>query len=912
MAHKENKTPILLTKLHRPDIVKDLVPRPRLMERLENQYQCALTLISAPAGYGKSTLVSSWLETCNYASAWLSLDGDDSDLSVFFNYFLAAVRTLFPRACSRSLALLRAPELPPLSLIAGILINDLTNIKKPFILVLDDYGYIHNPNIDELLNELLKHEITNLHLVILTRRDPPLSLNTLRAKGEIKEIRQSDLHFTASEISAFLEKAVNISIDEAGLSLLQEKTEGWAASLRMLAIAMRNRNNIDEFLREIKGDTRHIRDYLMTEVLSRQSPSMRDGLLKTSILNRFCAPLCKALCHPTCEDLCGPECDGQVFMKKLEESNMFIIPLDYQNEWFRYHHLFQELLKRTLDRRYEPDEIAALHKRASRWFEENGMIEEAFHHIMIGSDPEVAGKLVAHYRHELMNNEQWHRLGRLMALLPRVIIENNPELLIQDAWILWNRMRLPEMVKVLDRVESLLSPMPRESTTSREMQGEVDALRSLQYYLVSPCNASRALAHAQRAMQGNPPHHSSTRGMAVIMLSMSYQLTGNLKDAFDVIYEELIQKESQHNTYHTRLLITLCFIYWVEADLGNLKQTGKQLWELGKEIYLPESNDIGLYFLGISHYCKNELAEAEKYLIDAVKNSDKINLFNFAHSAFVLSLTNQAQGHSDEACEIAESVVRYALDTGNTPLLQLAHAFQAELALRQGKIAEAVNWTKNYEPEPFGTAHRFYVPQLTLARILLARNTTESRQQATDLLSRMHDFYVSIHNTLCLIDVQVMQAVLYNDLGDEAAALEKLTKALTLAEPGGFIRHFLDLGQEMANLLSRLARQKGATGYIGRILNAFRNETVGSAQGVTDGHAVRVSSLNNGPFVEPLTNREREILTLLAQRLSNKEIAEKLFISHETVKKHTINIYEKLYVNSRREAVAKATSMGIL
>ena len=903
----DNKTVvdnILNTKLHRPGIVRDLVPRTHLLKLLDQYQKCQLTLVSAPAGYGKSTLVSSWLETCNCANAWLSLDEGDSDLNVFLSYFLAAVRSLFTGACSNSLSLLRAPELPPLSLLASVLIDDLAGIKKPFILVLNDYGYIHNPNIDELLNRLLKHELTNLHLIILTRRDPPLSLNTLRAKGVMNEIRQSDLHFTALEISVFLEKTANISIDETSLSLLEEKTEGWAAGLRMLSILLRNRNDIDEFIREMKGDTRYIRDYLVAEVFSHQQPEVRACLLKTSILNRFCAPLVDALC--------APENEGETFIERLEDSNMFSVPLDNQHEWFRYHHLFQDILKHTLNRRYEPDEIAALHKQVSTWFEENGMIEEAFHHTMIGSDPEVVGKLVARHRHELMNNEQWHRLGRLLDLLPHAIIENNPELLIQDAWILWNRMRLTEMVEVLDRVESLLSPMPGKSATSREIQGEIDALRSVQYYLVPPCNGPRALAHAQRAMQENPPHHSSTKGRTVMMLAMSYHLTGNLTDAFEVLSEELRQKEAQRNTYHTRLLITFCFIYWMEADLGNLKQTGGQLRELGKEIHLPESSDIGQYFLGLSHYCHNELAEAEKYLIDAVKNSNKINLFNFAHCAFVLSLTYQAQGRSDEASEIAESVVRYALDTGNTPLLQLAHAFQAELALRQGKIAEALNWTKNYKPEPFGTAHRFYIPQLTLARILLARNTTESRQQAADFLSRLHDFYVSIHNTFCLINVQAMQAMLYNALGNEPAALEKLTKALTLAEPGGLIRNFLDFGQEMANLLSRLARQKVAIGYIGRILDAFRSETVGSAQGVTDGHAVRLSSLNNEPFVEPLTNRELDILTLLTRRLSNKEVAEKLFISHETVKKHTINIYQKLCVNSRRQAVDKANELGII
>jgi LuxR family maltose regulon positive regulatory protein len=895
---------LLRTKLHRPRIPVDFVVRPRLVKILERGRSTSLTLVSAPAGYGKSTLISSWLEQCNRPNAWLSLDEGDSDLAQFLNYFVAAVQELFPGACLRTKAVLRSSDLPPVAIIARELVNEITAIGKPFILVLDDYGRVHDQAIHDLLSLLLDHNLCTLHLVLITRRDPSLPLSKLRASGDMTEIRQLDLQLTAEETAAFLEKAIHIPVEDKVLVRLHEKTEGWAAGLRMLSIALRNRNDIDEFIREMKGDTRHIRDYLMAEVLSRQQPEIRAGLLKTSILNHFCPSLVDALC--------APEIDGNTFIERLEESNLFSISLDDRHEWFRFHHLFQELLKRTLDHRYEPDEIAALHKRASTWFEEKGMIEEAFHHTMIGSDPEVAGKLVARHRHELMNNEQWHRLGRLLDMLPRAIIENIPELLIQDAWNLWNRMRIPEMVKVLDRVESLLAPMVKESATTREIQGEVDALRSVQYYLIPPCDGARALAYAQQAMQENPWPHSSTRGMAVIMMAMSYQLTGNLTDAFRVIFEELKQKDALRNTYHTRLLITFCLIYWVEADLVNLKQTGDQLLELSNELHLPESSDIGQHFLGVSHYCRNELAEVEKHLKGVVKNGNKINIFNFAHSAFVLSLTNQAQGRSTEACEIAESVVRYALDTGNTPLLQLAHAFQAELALRQGNIAEAVNWTKNYEPEPFTTAHRFYVPQLTLARILLAQNTTESRQQAAVLLSRLHDFYVSIHNTYCLINVLALQAMLNNALGDEPAALATLERAIIMAEAGGFIRIFLDLGPKMADLLQQLAERDVASKYIGSLLAASQESESGLLTDSSGHQPVDIAASNDPTLLESLSNRELDVLSLLSQRLSNKEVSGKLFISPETVKRHTINLYKKLDVHTRREAVDKAVSLGIL
>jgi LuxR family maltose regulon positive regulatory protein len=397
-------------------------------------------------------------------------------------------------------------------------------------------------------------------------------------------------------------------------------------------------------------------------------------------------------------------------------------------------------------------------------------------------------------------------------------------------------MQVQEMVKVLDQVDSLLAAMPADSLPTREMQGEVDAMRSIQYYLIPPCDATRALAHAQKAKQNNPPHHSSTRGLAIIMLAFSYQLTGNLTDAFRTIFDELKQKEAHQNTYHTRLLITLCFLYWVEVDLGNMKQTGQDLLKLGKKLHLYESSHLGQYFSGLNHYCRNELGEAEKSLTDAVRTRDKINIFNFAHSSFVLALVKQEQGDSDKACEIAESVVHYGLDTGNAPLLQLGHAFQAELALRQGKIAEAVKWTKSYQPEPFTTAHRFYIPQLTLARILLAQNTTKSRQQAADLLSRLHDFYESIHNSYCLINILAMQAVLYNALEDRSTADKKLAQALALAEPGGFIQLFLDLEANMAELLARQKEKDPTSAYIDRLLQAFQKNTLVPDTGKKSAH----------------------------------------------------------------------------
>jgi len=393
-----------------------------------------------------------------------------------------------------------------------------------------------------------------------------------------------------------------------------------------------------------------------------------------------------------------------------------------------------------------------------------------------------------------------------------------------ESWTLWNQMRLTEMGDVLDRVEPLLAAMPPESTTAKELQGELDALRSVQYFLGAPCDgpralayaqqAPRALAYAQQAIQRIPRQRHSQRGFAIIMLAMSYQMAGDLESAYSVVFDAMSEKEAHRTTFHTRLLIALGFIYWVEADLIRLQQTADQQLKLSQELDLSESIDIARYYLGISHYCHNELTSAERKLAAVVKDINIGNTFNFAQSAFTLALTYQAQGRTSEALDLTELVVSHSLDTNNAPLLQMAYAFQAELALRQGNMAEASHWVKTYEPEPFRAAHRFYVPQLTLAKVLLAQGTIESQRKVADLLAGLHDFFTSIHNTRFLIDVLALQALLYDAREDEAEALSVLEYAIKLARPGGFIRPFLDLGPKMADLLNRLAKKNIAVKYI--------------------------------------------------------------------------------------------------
>jgi LuxR family maltose regulon positive regulatory protein len=898
--------PLIRTKLHRPPVAEDHLHRTRLLERLNQRIHRPLTLVSAPAGYGKSTLVSCWLESCDIPSAWVSLDQNDSDLSIFVSYFLAAVQTVFPGFGRETQTFLNAADSPPAAMLARTLINELDQVENEFILVLDDYHLIREKTVHNLLAALLTHPPGPMHLVLATRRDPALPLSELRVRGQMTEIRVQQLRFSVTEAATFLRQVMELEIDDRTAAIIEKKTEGWIAGLRLAALSLSQQTDLDRILEHLPEESSYVMDYVTEEVITQQPPEIQKYLMTTSILNRFCAPLCEAVCPADAE---SGKCvmGGQKFLESLQQANLFVIPLDNQQHWFRYHHLFQRLLKHQLERRFSLEKVSELHKIAGKWFADNGLIEEALHHQLAADDIPAAARLVAYHRHDLMNREEWHRLRRWLRELPRDIIEKDPELLMVEAWLL---IGWAEMAEVKDRIEALLTAVPPDSALRKNLEGEWDTLCSLLHYHVADCR--NALAFAQQAMEKLPREHKSIRGLALMLLGMSYQMAGDLGKAHSVVLEALKEKDSHHSTYQGRVMLTFCFIDYMEADLNRVLQVAEQVARLGQEAGLAELIAHGYYFLGISHYDRNDLAAAVNNLLSVAKGSYVVNSHNFAFSAFALALTYQALGRPDQAREMAESVVNHALEIHNISLLQTAEAFQAELAIRQGDIAGVTHWAKTFDPEPFFTAYRFYVPQITFAKWFMAQDTTDSRRQAAKLLSRLHDFFTSTHNSRIQIDVLAMQALLHDARGDEPAAMSALERAITLAEPGGLIRPFLDLGPKMFDLLNRLAKQNISVKYVGQILTAFRKERTGPGRTSPDDVADMPPYSMNSPLDESLTNRELEILALLAQRMRNKEIAEKLFISPDTVKRHTINLYSKLNVHNRREAAKKATALGIL
>ena len=908
--------PILLTKLHRPPIGATHLHRDHLLDRLSQARHRPLALVSAPAGYGKSTLVSCWLEACDVPGAWVSLDRDDSDPRIFLSYFVTAIQRLFPAACTETLSMLGIDPLPPVSLLARSLINELDRIEKAFILVLDDFHLIQDKIIHELVAELLHHPSAYMHLVLIARRDPPLQLTALRAKGQMIEMRTRDLRFSLEETLAFLQQTTGAPVDSADAAILEEKTEGWVTGLRLAALSMRGHKDLKRSLSGLPVQNRYVMDYVVTEILSHQPPAVQEYLLKTSVLSRFCAPLCDAVSHSDAESG-GSGLDGREFLELLENANLFVIPLDDDQEWLRYHHLFQTQLQHQLKKRLNAKEIGRLHKRASAWFADNGYIEEALSHAHEIGDKEAAARLVKQHRHDTMNQEQWHRLNRWLQRFPADFIQQHPDLLLAKAWSYQRQARYSELFAILDGLEPTESISKKKSTDDSIFWGEVQALKSFQYYATARGELSATAA--REALNRLPARYYSVRGVALRMLSAALQMQGEPGQARRVVLEALQQQEAASiGAYKTGLLAGLCFTSWIAADLTSLKQTAAQLLRHGQKHDLQESIAVGRFFTGIRHYQRNDLDQAERNLAPVVGTTTTGKLIvptvvTYCQSSFALALTYQAMGRAKEASRVIESAIAYMLETGNADLLELCQVFRADLALLQGRVAEANLWARNNTPPPLAPAYRFFTPPLTLPKVLLARRTAKSLGEADTLLCRMHDYYASIHSTRVLIDVLVLQARVHAARGDASQALEKLAEALALAEPGGFIRPFLDQGPEVADLLDRLVKQNPALPYARQILAAFGSGKAESFSRRSDDDRDRSqSSFQGDPLIELLTNREIEVLRMLAKGVSNQEIANSLFISPETVKRHLSNTYSKLAVKNRNQAVMVSKSIGIL
>jgi LuxR family maltose regulon positive regulatory protein len=902
MTSNYNNFTLLRTKLHRPPVSNDFVLRAELKAGLEKEMHLPFTLVSAGAGYGKTTLISSWIENCECASAWLNLDEMDNDPGLFLLYFFSAIQTRFPEVGKSSVNLLNTGDLPPGDVLARSVLNELDLIEEDFILVLDDYHFIHELRIHDLISKILKYPPRHVHLVVVTRSDPPFPIAKMRAKNLVNEIRMSDLRFSNSETKTFLKKLLSSELDDQTISLLMDKTEGWVTALRLIALSQKELIDTEQFVLENPSNTQYTIEYLVAEVLSNLEDNVKEFVLKTSILRQMSAPLCDHLLFDNLQ-----ESKGQEMLDLIYNKNLFVVPRDAEYQWFRYHDLFKQFLQQQLKKEYDRTSIVTLNMRASEWYLENGNIEEALVHCVEAKNIKSAVEIIAEHRHDPVNNENWYIIRRWFNLLPPGTVEKEPQLLILKAWLYIGWF---EMFEILTKLNEHLKKLSPDSKIYIILKSEIEVIQSLVHYMRG--DGEKSIESAKFAIKNLPDIHANEKSLAIILLSMAMQMKGKLQAARNLVCDFYKDKEKYHPCYQSRVILALCFVDSIAGDLDASIDSGKLVLKLGEKFKIPESTAHGYYFLGLSAYERNDLTSAYSYLQKVTDNKIIVNSFNYAHCSLLMAYIYISQGEMVKARDIIDAIKNHAVEVQNNSLLQMSESYLAEIAIREGNIAEVEDWARNFDPNPFYAAFRFYIPQITYAKRYLLKSTPESLGKASDLLTKLYDFYKSIHNTRLIIEILAIQALVYSAQHDEQLALEKLHKAIKLSVPGGHIRIFVDLGSDMAKLLSLLRNQEEYAQHIDKIIAAFETSKNKQTRVISTNQIIQTekSVIRNDQQI--LSNREVDILSLLANRLSNKEIAENLSISPETVKKHALNIYQKLHVNSRREAVEKARLSGML
>ena len=879
--------PLLRTKLYSPPLRPNLVERPRLIERLQTGFHRKLTLISAPAGCGKTTLVGEWLANCRCLAAWLSLDDKDNDPTRFLNYLIAALGTLYPEIDRSIRPLLDAPQLPPAERLMTELLNSLSETPQRSILVLDDYHSITALAIQELLTLLLGGLPPTWHLVLITRHDPPLPLSLLRARDQLTEIRQSDLRFSAAESASFFSDCMRLPLTPAEIALLEERTEGWIAGLQLAALSLEGREPADrsQFIAGFSGRHHFVLDYLTDQVLTRQSESDQLFLLQTSILDQLNGPLCDAV-------TAGEQ--GRQILERLQAANLFIVPLDDERCWYRYHHLFAELLQARLQET-RPGELTTLHRRAALWHQEFGAAADAIRHAQATGDDNLAAEVIerATLKHSTWSRADVATLLRWLQSVSSDQMQSRPWLRLFTARALTVAGQWDQGSRAMDELADWLRAHPAADDAAL-LLGRVMADQASLAVMLG--HVAQALQYARSALEQVPRDDLIQRVRLYAILGMAHARAGDVVDA-ERAFEETVDLALQGNMGYAAVPI-LCNLALTQFEQGRLNaavETCQRAAELGTidGALIAPAGFIGL-ILGNVHYERNELEAAEKQLRDGIQllsGGGIAEAFGNLHA--VLAQVLLAKGDIAGAQQMAQKAVHLAENSGVERLAVQAAAFQARIWLGCGEREAAARWADAYRQlGPADYLREFEA--LTLARVLLAQNRPSV---ALELLDSLLTPAERAGRQAAVIEIQGLRGLAHHAQGDLEPALAALGRALTLADTLHFARTLIDIGTPMAALLQQAALRGIAPNSVQRLLSAMET-------------AERTHPAS--PLPEPLTGREQEVLQLLALELGNAEIARRLVIALPTVKSYTRNLYGKLGVHTRSQAVDRARSLGLL
>ena len=899
--------PIIRTKLHRPPLTDQLVCRKRLNEHLDHGLETPLTVVSAPAGYGKSTLVSQWIDSLDVPCAWLSLDDGDGELSEFLGYVLASITSCIPDACPETHDLLQSPSLPPTRVLAAHLVNDIDAITTPFVLALDDFHWIGSSSeVHRLIDLLLEHPPRSLSLVIVTRRDPPLQMASMRAGGKVTELRLDELRFTEEEATELLEETTDATIGHAAIKNMQLQVEGWAAGLHLVSLALRRAEDPDAFLKNLHGGLPHTQEYLVREVLDGLPPEVRDCLMKASILDRFCPELVNVVCG---YDLASspPVSDGRDLVSFLRDRNLFTITLDAKGEWFRFHHLFQDLMKQQLGLQNSSDDIAALHLRASEWLEDHGLLEESVTHALLAGDSDRAAGIVLARRYDLLNSDRWYFTERLLSRLSAEIRQSDAGLLLIQAWIAYWRWELEQMMAFVDRAGALLDD---ETEGPASLRGELDFFNGQIAYWTGETEKSRKLLDGALKKLGGVG--GIVEGNVEIMLSLARRITGDGEMAIQALENRVRTAGADESALISQVLAAQVFVHLTTGDLAAAQICSRQITTHAQRVGMSNTVAWAQYFLAYTCFQAQDMSEAIAAFNEMDRHRYVLEPKAVADGLTGLAIAHQLSGDTQNAEKTAESLMDWAVEVGAPELLEVATSCRARLSVLRGEPEAAVTWAETIRgaPELPDLFMWLEVSSITKARVLTAIGSKQSLNSAAELLNAIRERSEAWRFDCHTIETTALKAVVLKKQGRSEEAMTELGKALSLGAPGGWVRPFVEAGPLMAEMLERLGPDDPNHGFVRRLLAAVKPTEPG--QSIDSGSAASRPTLISGPALDALTDRELDILELLQQRLYNKEIASKLCISTHTVNYHLKHIYSKLDVNTRRQAVLRAQETGIL
>lgn len=907
---------LLQTKLYIPRLRSSFVPRQRLVEMLNQGLHCKLTLLSAPAGFGKTTLVSEWVaslgldapreEKTIYRIAWLSLDKDDNDLARFLTYLVTALSQVEGTATSigeAALDLLQSAQPPLVESILTYLVNDITAVTDGIVLVLDDYHVIESQSVDDALRFLLEHLPPQMHLVITTRSDPNIPLARYRAQGQLAELRDTNLRFTVSETAGFLNEVMGLNLSEEDITALKTRTEGWAAGLQLAAFSIRgHQDDKSDFVRGFTGSNRFIVDYLLEEVLLAQPESVQQFLLQTSILNHLTGPLCDALLQ--CDS--SPS-SGQSMLESLEMQNLFIIPLDDQRRWYRYHRLFADLLLHRLKVQSDSATLVNLHKRAGRWYGDNGFVDEAIEHMLAASDFEQAARLIERARHSTLSTlGEMSTYLRWLQALPEALIHERPKLALVYGWALLPSGQYDQIEGYLRAAEEKLQSTSL-TPMNADLIGEIAGLRSQIARLQG--NISGCIMFAEQALANVAKDNLFVRCSVNENLGIAHLINGELPAA-TLAYEMAIEQgQAVGNSY-----MTLCAyralgrVQHQEGQLHQAAATYRRGLDFAAGItsnhgnLLPVAGDL---FIGLSEiqWQWNELEEAEQNACEGIELS-KSGEHVCAEVLGYLSLASirQAQHNHKGALKAFQSIEDLANERQSverTGIFDWIRPYKVLLWLDQGNLEAATEWAEHWDLHVDKDLEQPRFEHYVLARVYLAQNRLSD---ALALLDRLLSSAKITGRVDHIIRILTLQSMALANKDQASSAVKVLQEALRLGQAEGYIRTFANEGQPMRQLLAASLAQGAEPAYTTRLMQVI-DPAPDTAAAPPD---------PNQLLIEPLSDRELEVLALLANGLTNQAIADELVIALSTVKKHVNNILGKLHVGNRTQAVSRAQELNIL